>query len=245
MTELVVGAPVHQRAWILPDWLHHLTRAIEHHEDPQDLDWDDIVLLFNYGPSNDATLEILREAERMRPWSVEVLVDETDEHHADRRWSFARYEVMARLRNDLLARVRELAPAHYLSLDTDILLPDGAVHDLLYDFEDERGFDAVAPLLYMTPQGKRYPNAMRLESGTRPKEMHAVTMLQEVVFAAVMMGPRLYSEVEYAAHSRGEDIGWGLNARQKGMKMGLNPNVVCKHVMKPELLDAVDVRIGW
>lgn len=241
---LVVGAPVHQRAWVLVDWLHHLTRAIEHHPDPQDFDWEDVVLLFNYGPSTDGTLEILREAERMHPWTVEVMVDEKDEHVADRRWSYARYEVMARLRNDLLTRVRTLSPAYYFSLDTDILLPDGAIHDLLVDFEDPK-FDAVAPTVYMTPNGKGFPNAMRLDSGARQRNQHAFTMIVEVAFAAVMMRPALYQGVDYAAHMRGEDIGWGLNARKQGMVMGLNPNVVCKHIMRPEMLDAVDPRVGW
>lgn len=239
MTEnpfMVIGAPVHQRAWVLPDWLHHL--AI------QDLPWENVVLLFNYGESSDGTLDMIREAERMLPWTVEVLHDEGDDHLAERRWDISRYGTMARLRNDLLRRVRELSPSYYLSLDTDILLPEGAVEALLQDFDGSK-LDGVAPLLYMTQKSTAYPNAMYLDSGRRPKIDSDATMLVDVCFAAVLMRPSLYNYVDYAAHTRGEDIGWGLNARSKYMTMALNPSVVCKHVMSPEMLMAPDKRIGW
>lgn len=238
MTEpfLVIGAPVHERAWVLPDWLHHLSI--------QDLPWERVVLLLNYGHSNDGTLEVLRQAEQMLPWTVEVLHDAGDDHVAERRWNYPRYEVMARLRNGLLERVRELKPSFYLSLDTDILLPKNGIADLLNDFDGAK-FDAVSPLLYMTPTSKGYPNAMDLTSGVRPKLMHDFTMRVDVCFAAVMMRPSLYLNVDYRAHSRGEDIGWGENARDAGMVMGLNPRVQCKHVMNREMLTAPDERIGW
>lgn len=234
---MVIGAPVHQRAWVLPDWLYHLSL--------QDLPWNQVVLLLNYGRSSDSTLEMLRDAERMLPWAVEIVQDERDEdHEAERKWSLPRYGIMARLRNRLLERVRELGPSYYLSLDTDILLPRGAVATLLEDFDGKR-FDAVSPLVYMTPRGKSYPNAMNLDSATRPKLSHDFTMRVDVAFAAVLMRPSLYRGVDYSAHRLGEDIGWGYSAYKAGMTMGLNPNVVCKHVMSPEALLEADPRIGW
>lgn len=233
---MVIGAPVHERAWVLPDWLAHLAS--------QDLPWDRVTLLFNYGRSSDGTLEIIRDAQDMLPWDVRVLIDDGDDHVARRAWSLQRYGVMTRLRNELLHWVRKWEPEYYLSLDTDILLPDGAIQGLLEDMATGK-FDAVAPKLYMTPRGTHYPNCMRLDSGTRPKLDHDFTMLVDVVFAAVLMSPDLYRAVDYAPHSRGEDIGWGVNARRAGMRMGINPTIACKHVMAPEMLDAVDPRLGW
>lgn len=233
---MVIGAPVHERAWVLPDWLAALAG--------QDLPWERVVLLFNYGHSSDDTLEILRDAQDMLPWQVRVLFDTHDDHLARRAWSLQRYGVMTRLRNELLHWVRKWQPEHYLSLDTDILLPDGAITSLLEDMETGK-FDAVAPTLYMTPRGTHYPNCMRLDSGTRPRLEHDFTMLVDVVFAAVLMNRPLYESVDYAPHQRGEDIGWGLNARRAGYRMGINPRVVCKHVMSPEMLDVVDPRLGW
>lgn len=239
---LVIGAPVHERAWVLPDWLAHLAK--------QDLPWENVILLLNYGRSSDSTLKIIRDAQDMLPWTVRVLIDSEDGDHVahqsvHRRWNLDRYRVMTRLRNELLGWVRKWQPSYYLSLDTDILLPDGCIETLL---EDMRGgkFDAVAPKVFMTPRGERYPNVMNLtDLGGRPKLEHEFTMIVDVVFAAVLMGPRLYNEVDYAPHNRGEDIGWGLNAQKAGMVMGLNPQVVCKHVMSPEMLYETDPRVGW
>lgn len=238
---LVIGAPVHERAWVLPDWFAHLAK--------QDLPWEDVTLLFNYGRSSDSTLEIIRDAQDMLPWTVRVLIDDRDDDHVaqtvHRSWNFERYRVMARLRNELLEWVRKWQPDYYLSLDTDILLPKGAISTLLEDIRDGK-FDAVAPKLFMTPRNEKYPNAMNLtDLGGRPKLEHSFTMIVDVVFAAVLMNQRLYSEVDYAPHKRGEDIGWGYNAKKAGMVMGLNPQVVAKHVMSPEMLDKPDPRIGW
>lgn len=233
---MVIGAPVHERAWVLPDWLNHIAR--------QDLPWERVTLLLNYGRSSDDTLSILHDAQDMLPWTVRVIVDQEEDHVARRSWSIERYGVMTRLRNELLKWVREWEPDYYLSLDTDILLPDGAISTLLADMHSGK-FDAVAPTVYMTPRGAHYPNCMRLASGSRPKLEHDFTMLVDVVFAAVLMRPDLYRNVDYAPHQRGEDIGWGLNAQGAGMRMGINPNVKCKHIMSPEMLHEVDPRIGW
>lgn len=238
--DLIIGAPVHQRAWVLPDWFQRIAK--------QDLPmgWEDVEIVFNYGHSSDSTLEVIEEARGWLPWAITVLPDDQDDHSPDRNWSMERYETMARLRNRLLEHVRDRAPSYYFSLDTDILLPDGAIQGLIDDLEKpEPRFDAVGPTVYMTPRSKHFPNAMTLNSSRRYRLQHHFTETVDVVFAAVMMAPSMYNFVDYAAERRGEDIGWGLNARAAGKRMGLNPMLVCKHVMSPEMLDRVDKRVGW
>lgn len=239
--DLIIGAPVHQRAWVLPDWFERLAK--------QELpwEWEGVEVVFNYGRSSDSTLEVIEEAREWLPWTITVLEDPEDDHHGGKRnWDMARYETMARLRNRLLEYVREQRPTYYMSLDTDILLPDGAIRTLIQDFEeDERHFDVVGPTLYMTKRSTSFPNAMRLDSGRRYREQYPVTRYVDVVFAAVLMAPSAYEAVDYVAHRRGEDIGWGHNAHAVGLRMGLNPHVVCKHVMEPWMLEEVDPRVGW
>lgn len=238
--DLIIGAPVHQRAWVLPDWFRHVAK--------QELpwEWDRVEIVFNYGRSSDSTLEIIEGARGWLPWTITVLSDEGDDHRAERKWTLDRFETMARLRNRLLEHVREQSPAYYLSLDTDILLPEGAIVGLIRDLEcSERRFDAVGPTVYMTPKSKHFPNALALDTSRRYRLQHHFTEPVDVVFAAVMMAPSMYQFVDYAAERRGEDMGWGLNARKAGKRMGLNPMIVCKHVMSPEMLETVDSRVGW
>ena len=231
----VIGAPVHQRAWVLADWLAYLLE--------QDIPFDDTVLLVNYGESTDGTLDIIEHARDAAPWTVEVINSEAEGHLAERRWSFERYKFMARLRNTLLRRVRELEPDFYLSIDTDILLPPKSLKTLEVELR-AANIDAISPLLYLTPKGTSYPNAMTLPKGRRPKVMN-YTFRADAVFAAVLMSPNMYMSTDYAAHPLGEDIGWALNAARNGMTMGLCPHIKAKHVMNPEMLDVTDERVGF
>jgi hypothetical protein len=146
---IIVGAPVHQRAWVLKDWFEHLGK--------QTIEPDRLHVVLNYGHSDDETLEIILGARAQHGFGrVSVLTDKADDHRAHRGWNEKRYGTMVRLRNRLLEFVRAQPPSLYLSLDTDILLPSTAVENLV----DSLGrYQAVGPLTHMTPTG-RWPNAL-------------------------------------------------------------------------------------
>src|ERR1035437_7071511 len=152
---IVVGAPVHARAWILEDWFEHLANQ-------ENLDPKEMHILLNYGPDKDGTIDILaRELEKRRFYRVEVLVDNQGGHSSTRWWTQERYIMMARLRNRLLERVREIETDYYLSCDADMLLP---AHTMRTLFAEIGKYDAIAPLAFMTAQGESFPNAFKMPS---------------------------------------------------------------------------------
>lgn len=237
--ELIIGAPVTQRAWVLPTWLERMRAQVR----PQTAG-----LMFVYGAplqvEPDDTLEILASEENRGFWRfVEVLHDREDDHYPKRVWNLERYQTMARLRNLLLAEVRDLSPAWYFSCDTDVLLPDGAIETLIQVAADQ-GFHGVAPLMYMTPHGTGFPNAMNHGWVTRPDVNRDEPFQVDACFGAVLMNRSLY-QVDYVANAVGEDLGWANDVIEAGLRLGLDPRVKAKHVMRPEALQQLDERVGW
>lgn len=231
---LIVGAPVHQRAWILQEWLDHLAEQ-------EDFAAGDIEVVVNYGVSTDDTIGILRrEAARGRFKRITVLYDIQDDHVGPRQWTLDRYATMTRLRNDLLAYVRNQKPDFYLSCDTDMLLPP---HTLRTLFEHLNGWNGIAPLTWMTPEGLLFPNCMALD-GSRP-EPPSITTQQYAIFGTVLMDQVLYSDVDYHIHGMGEDLGWARSAWEKKITMAICPDVRIKHVMNEQMLSALDPRVGF
>lgn len=231
---LVVAAPVHQRAWILPSWLDHLANQ-------EGVDPKQVTLVLNYGTSTDDTLHILESEDRFA--RVVVLHDTDHEHQAYRAWNPNRYEVMAQLRNTMLDHVRLMQPQpdHFLSCDTDILLPPHALRTLL----DKIGnYDGIAPATYMTTVGTDYVNAMNDEHNRPPGDWMGRTSEQYAVFGAVLMTPELL-RVDYSCHAMGEDLGWAANVRAAGLRLALCGEVLAKHVMNEEMFQAVDARVGF
>lgn len=229
---IVVGAPVHQRGWILPHWLDHLAG--------QDVDTGQLLIVLNYGRGSDNTLDVI-EAERARGRfaGVELLIDEHADHSADRLWSPARYETMTRLRNDLLQRVRQLQPEWYLSCDTDMLLPPHAISTLTWECGR---FAGIGPVAHMMPRGSCV-NAFGAE-GQRIRPPAGIEGVY-AVFGVKLMRPELYQGIDYRSHPQGEDIGWASACWTAKLRLAITGHVLAKHVMTPEMLYAVDPRVGF
>lgn len=229
---IVIGAPVHQRGWVLPHWFDHLAA--------QDVDVRELLILLNYGPGTDDTLEVI-EAERARGRfaGVEVLHDEETDHSAERLWSPARYVTMTRLRNALLGRVRQLGPQWYLSCDTDMLLPANAISTLTWECGR---FAGIGPVAQMAPRGSCV-NAF----GADGQRIRTPVGIEGVyaVFGVKLMRPDLYQGIDYQPHPQGEDIGWAAACWSAKLRLAITGHVHAKHVMAPEMLYAVDDRVGF
>lgn len=222
---IVVGAPVHERGWILRHWFDGLAA--------QDMD---LTVVMNYGPGTDDTLDIINSESRFS----RIHVIQTDVPHTrDRMWNIGRYEVMTRLRNDLLAVVRDLKPDFYLSADTDMLMPPSVLQTLVDTVEPYAG---IAPLTFMTPQSTDYPNWLT-EELQRPVRVPPGVTEAYAVFGTVLMTPALYL-VDYAPHAWGEDLGWAANVKAAGLRLAMNSDVRVRHVMSPGALDQPDERMG-
>lgn len=231
---IVVGAPVHERGWILRDWFDHLAW--------QTIGSDQLSVVLNYGASDDDTAAIISaEQQRGRFRAVTILVDAGDDHRATRQWGIARYETMVRLRNALLEHVRFAQPEYYLSCDTDMLLAPDTIEKLLAEMHG--GWGAIAPLTHMTPAGK-CANAFNVLGERYDPDLGCGVEKVYAAFGTVLMGPLAYGE-DYAVHPQGEDIGWAANLWRKRIPVAIAPDIKVKHVMNRQMLDPVDIRIGF
>lgn len=231
---IIVGAPVHHRGWILRDWFEHLANQ-------EDFPSQEMGIVLNYGKSTDDTLEIIESEQQSKRWkSVVMLQDQNSDHVEPRLWTLDRYATMVRLRNDLLAYVRKESPDYFLSCDTDMLLPPHTLHTL---FSHLGNFNGIAPLTFMTTEGEMFPNCMAMDGSRQspPKQ----TCQQYAVFGTVLMDEQLYSQVDYALHGLGEDLGWARTAWERGLKLAICPEVRVKHVMNLQAHGELDVRVGF
>lgn len=268
MTRVLVGAPVRERAWILPTWL----AAIEAQRvDGLDVD---VCCFWERDPADEETYQILRDA------GATILIDDrlvsprTARDVVEHRWGeMAMYEHMAIMRN-LIASYAERNRYEYLfSLDTDIILhgprplpvaptvdSDGAplpadpftetpeLCDLERFLVGLGPHDVVGPLVNMDrrPYHLRW-NYMNWVNdfdvprdgdgdplwAARPPEdfcMGSGRHQVDVVLAALLV-PVRDRLPRWVAYPQGEDVGWPANARKAGLRLLVDTDIVCRHVM--------------
>lgn len=235
MGVIVVGCPVRDRAWCLPSWFTHIEKACEVADEKP-------YYVFVGDPAQDeSTFRAIEDGCRFYGRDRDILGLEEIYEPYKRVWNLDRFSHMVRLRNTLLHRVRELEPDHFWSVDSDILVAEETLASAL----DARiRFDAVGSRCYMTPKGTFCPSYAMLNGGglVRPdsKGCHRV----DVIMAVKLMNPEAYN-VDYENHRQGEDIGWSIAARKKGVKLGWDGRTVSKHLMTKEALEQVDKRAGF
>lgn len=229
--KVVVGCPLRDRAWIVPQWVEHLALAAYRPH---------IVVVGD--PVADAeTFQVLSQA--CLRWSLNLDVVEVSEDLGpyERVWGLDRYEHMAFLRNTLLNHVRDLKPDLFWSVDSDILVAKTALSSACEGLER---FDAVGSKTYMTPNGTWCPSfAMLAGGGLNRWEDHGLFPV-DVIMALKLMTPKAYG-INYRAHQQGEDIGWSMNAAEFGVKLGWDGSTPSKHVMSRDALNVLDERCGF
>ena len=231
-SRLVVGCPVRRRDWVLDKWREHViwacykagmphpTFVFVQGEDEDPIDWDDAVVV--------SVPEIARED--VRTWDTE------------------RFVHMVNLRNTLLKKVRELRPDFFWSLDSDILANGDSLWGMLETFSSRPQAWAVGSKLYMTTVGVNFPSY-----GTWTSRDHRIGFKREersdvfkvgVLMASVLMAPKAY-KTDYQFHHWGEDAGWSDRVAALGGELWWDGRYPSKHVMSPDLLGAVDKRVGY
>lgn len=232
---IVVGCPVRDRAWCLPEWFTHVEAACaEAEEKPH--------YVFVGDPTQDRDTFLAIDT-NCHVYGRECSIVSLNEPYESYRriWNLVRFSEMARLRNSLLQRVRELEPEHFWSVDSDILVAKDALASAL---EARSRFDAVGSRCYMTERGTFAPSYAMLNGGglVRPdsKGCHRV----DVIMAVKLMSPKAYY-VDYETHRQGEDIGWSISARKQGLKLGWDGRTISKHLMTKDALEKVDDRVGF
>lgn len=219
---LVIGAPCKDRAWILPEWLY----AIE----SQGVEADIICLV---SASEDGTEEILDKAE-----GLTVLFDDrpgrnTTEIDGHAWGDLNTYAYMSSLRNRLVDEAIAYQADYFFSLDTDIILPPGALLQLLDFAEKHPG--VVAPAVNMTT-GTTAWNTMDWVDRETPGMAHRPVVdpqggRVDVIMAAMLLD-RSGMECVWGAHGQGEDVGYCLDAARRQVPLWWLPSVKCEHRMR-------------
>lgn len=238
--KILIGLPIYDRAWILPDWL----TCIEN----QTVPLTDIGFIFELAPNDKETHNLLYEWHNKHPeiWFFDARVRiENIEHKSheegQRDWQLPDYDRMTAMRNALLDQATMVNPNYYLSLDSDILLKDANTIELLVQYAMK--CDAVAPTTHMWPVGKEFPNVMTWTTlDGKASRVHALypsrgVFQVDVIMAVVMMSRQVYKNVRYRPHFQGEDLGWSLDAKEKGFKLFSAAEIYTPHIMHKWMLE--------
>lgn len=235
MPELLIGCPIRSREWILQSWFAHAEQAAAY----AGLVPTYLFVIDHRDRSEQMIQDLCAAAGR----ELRICHVDEDGGRVDvRDWCEARYHHMVWVRNVLLAEVRRLEPTWFLSLDSDILLAEPVLRNLI---ESADSYDAVGGKCYMTTDGTHCPSCAITVNvyGMLRENTDRVTPV-DVIMAIKLMSPDAYA-VDYQYHFHGEDLGWSAAVKAKGLKLGWDGRVTSKHVMAPELLDVVDDRCGY
>lgn len=235
---IIIGCPVLKREWVLPTWF----KAIEE----QDYPLEDIGFIFVTAPGDCDTLEVLLDFSNRHPEVACFDIEEINENHrynedGRRTWTPSRYTTMVNLRNHLIDRVSCHNPKKFFSLDSDIILEDPTTLSQLDALTDK--YDAVAPLMYMTPESTFYPSVMSWHAVETHKAFRAEdypigqVFQADIIMAAVMMSRPVYKNVRYQWHKQGEDLGWSREATEQGYKLYSASHLYCPHLMTATQLE--------
>lgn len=231
--KLVVGCPVYKRGWVLERWFESVEIAFE-------VAGVEPVYVFVGDPRDTDSFAVVdRAVDEYERETYVSWVEENVDAPADRKWSADRYHRMVYIRNELLKIVRKLEPEFFLSVDSDILLHPEAVLNLLVSSDR---FDAVGGKTYMTPTGRSFPSFAHMPGLKRVDESSVFPV--DVIMAIKLLNVDAYN-TDYVFHSYGEDIGFSLACKDKGLKLGWDGRVASKHIMEPSQLDRVDERCGF
>lgn len=241
---ILIGAPIYDRAWILPHWIKY----IENQEYPK----DNIGFVFELGPDDNETHDILWEWQNSRPeyktFDAQIYMKVKHETHPDgmRIWSAEKYYNMVTLRNNLLERATGLSDQfdYYFSLDSDIILEDPlTLKKLVEKAEEDPERHVLSPLMYMTPHETNFPSAMSWVDGpgrraARILERYKVneTFEADIVMAAVFMQHAVFTTARYQWHRQGEDLGFATVLSDLGFKSFGAWDIYCPHIMNKQML---------
>lgn len=236
--KLIIGCPIYKRDWILPEWIKCIIR--------QSIDMNDIGLIFETSPDDFETVNSLITWKKLdKRFQIFEINERKDIPHFEhenngRQWTMSKYHNMVSLRNSILKKVREYQPDFYLSLDSDILLENPNTIELLIAHIKD-GADAVAPLMFMTPNDSHFPSVMSWKNDEQyvayRKENYPLGeyFQSDVIMAAKMMSKKVYNQVDYEFHKQGEDLGWSKNAGEKGFKLFSASYIYAPHIMSKDM----------
>ena len=222
---IMIGAPVRNRGWILPKYLKHIYNI--------DYPKDKIQLCFILNDSTDRSGEILDDFlwKHGKEYAGMTIAIERLGQVEDKRTSEVRqkiYHSLADLRNLLLESAVEKKVDYLLSVDSDILVPPKILSDLLANKKP------IVSAQIWNDRTKNYPNIM-IKQGDQI--VHYLNFPKNSLFpcdvtgAVYLIRKDVLSSVRYEYHRQGEDVGFCLNAKEKGFSIWADSRIKCEHVM--------------
>lgn len=225
--KVVIGCPVRNRAWALPQYLKALL----------DIDYPGKVFLFLENDSTDSTLPILQEF-ATNEWLAQVFSESfAGPGHIRGEYNRDGYERMAALRNRFLDLFLETDGDYLLSIDSDVLAPPETAKRLLALMDGETiAGAALCNVVSQKLDGITPGNFMvKLDGRIVHPDTYPLSGVMDVdVIMACYMIPRqaIMDGVRYGPHPQGEDIPFCLAAADKGYRMKVVLDLVCDHRME-------------
>lgn len=232
-TRVIVGCPVRRREWIIENWVKSVAIATRFAEvEPH---------VMIVGGQTDPTIALAGEAalavglrltwldsgELVRPHAPAGRATP----YIDHWWNGERIERMVDLRNALLHSVRTHRPDYFLSLDSDVLLHEAALVGLL-ELLGSRSHAAAGGKTFMSPFGTHAPSFSNVEAdGLLSRHDSGDVLDVDIIMAIKLMKPEAYA-VDYEYDRRGEDVGWSLACKRRGLSFVWDGRTTSRHVMR-------------
>jgi hypothetical protein len=224
---IVIGCPIRDRAWILPEYL----KAISN------IEYQNKSFLFFENDSSDETKNILIDFTKE---NVNALLYSTITklvgYNRDMPYE-NKYSHMASIRNLFIGLFLETNADYLFSVDSDVIVSKNVL-DKLIVFANDRTIVSVG---ICNVPGKRLDgitsgNFMVEENNkiVHPNKYPLSGLMNVCVTGAVYLIPRralAYDGIRYTAHSQGEDVGFCLSAKEKGYEIKTCFDIACDHRM--------------
>lgn len=222
---VLIGCPIRNRGWILPDYLQRLENI--------DYPPDKLNFCFIVNDSVDDTEAILNEFAHRSYSPVQIVKTTAAKFHGHKRGAY-RFEQLAKLRNMLLEKFFQSDCEYLLSVDSDILVPPDIIKRLL-----SRNCQIISALVcngHHINDTSIY-NVMRKTSAG--SYQHIKDFPRDRIFsvditgAAYMIHRSVITDhkVYYSARFGGEDIGFCEAARARGIPIYCDGSIECQHMM--------------
>ncbi len=225
MLKVMIGCPLRDRAWVLPRYLNCLEK----------LDKRQCQVQYNFiiNDCSDHSPRIMAEFARRQPGLVRLIEKNYNSPGGYRRgqYNFGR---LAQLRNLLLEAFLESECDYLFSVDSDILVPAGALTQLLAD-----DCDLVSALVCNGHEVGDSGIYNILERGSDGSYMHLRDFPRDRVFPVDCTGAAylikravIAAGVRYSDRRGGEDIAFCEDAASRGFNIFCDGRVECLHLMR-------------
>lgn len=227
MPTVLIGCPVRNRAWILPEYLDALDNMHQARR-----------FLFVENNSEDNTFSLLEEfASRHNPdCMVMSLHNQPYDHWQRGAYAHNQYRHLAELRNRFIELFLHSEYDYLLSIDSDIIAYPNLLDELLkHANQDTIVAAAISNIPDKKLDGHTPGNFMRyFDNYLSHLTHHPLTGVIDVdVTGAVYLIPRKVVEagVRYGPHGQGEDIPFCNIAKAQGFSIKVVLDPLCEHRM--------------